>query len=159
MIKSVKPASALKLFGVVGGLAVVLVGTSGCIRIVNHDTDGQETIADGSQSAEASEDKMVYSITGVEVRNSDPDWREGKVVVIRWHVVNNSTHDEYAIARFSVYQNKIRLNPGMTEDVDRPDTPMLAPGGEFDGVDVYDISDLSPIEIKLDDATQTFNLE
>ena len=30
---------------------------------------------------------------------------------------------------------------------------------EFDGIDVYDIADLSPIEIKLDDTTQTFNLE
>lgn len=159
MIKSVKSASALKLFGVIGGLAVVLVGTSGCIRIVNHDTDGQETVADSSQSAEASEGKMEYSITGVEVHNSSPYLHEGKVVVIRWHVVNNSTHDEYAIAGFSVYQNKIRLEPGVAEDVDRPDIPMLAPGGEFDGVDIYDLGDLSPIEIKLDDTTQTFNLE
>lgn len=102
---------------------------------------------------------MDYSITGVEVHDSDPTWREGKVVVIRWHVVNNSTHDEYAVTGFSVYQNKIRLNQGVTEDVDCPDTHMLAPGGEFDGIDVYDIADLSPIEIKLDDTTQTFNLE
>lgn len=159
MIKSVKSAAALKLFAIVGGLAVVLVGTSGCIQIVNHDTDGQETVADSPQSAEASEGKMEYSITGVEVHNSSPYLREGKVVVIRWHVVNNSTHDEYAIAGFSVYQNKIRLEPGVAEDVDRPDTPMLASGGEFDGVDIYDLADLSPIEIKLDDTTQTFNLE
>mgnify|MGYP004534087149 FL=1 len=159
MIKSAKPASVLKLFGAVGCLAVVLVGTSGCIRIVSHDTDGQEVAADSSQSAETSEDKMVYSITGVEVHNSSPYLHEGKVAVIRWHVVNNSTHDEYAIAGFSVYQNKIRLDPGVAEDVDRPDTPMLAPGGEFDGVSIYDLNDLSPIEIKLDDTTQTFNLE
>lgn len=159
MIKSAKSTSALKLFAIVGGLAVVLVGTSGCIRIVNHDTDGQETAADSSQSAEASEGKMEYSITGVEVHNSSPYLHEGKVVVIRWHVVNNCTHDEYAIAGFSVYQNKIRLEPGVAEDVDRPDTPMLAPGGEFDGVDIYDLGDLSPVEIKLDDTTQTFNLE
>lgn len=159
MIESAKPTSALKLFAIVGGLAVVLVGTSGCIRIVSHDTDGQETAADSSQSAEASEGKMDYSISGVEVHNSSPYLHEGKVVVIRWHVVNNSTHDEYAIAGFSVYQNKIRLEPGVAEDVDRPDTPMLAPGGEFDGVDIYDLGDLSPIEIKLDDTTQTFNLE
>lgn len=159
MVKNVKPISVFKLFGVVGGLAVVLVGTSGCIRIVNHDTDGQETAADSSQSAEASEGKMDYSISGVEVHNSSPYLHEGKVVVIRWHVANNSTHDEYAIAGFSVYQNKIRLEPGVAEDVDRPDTPMLAPGGEFDGVDIYDLGNLSPIEIKLDDTTQTFNLE
>lgn len=159
MIESAKPTSALKLFAIDGGLAVVLVGTSGCIRIVSHDTDGQETAADSSQSAEASEGKMDYSISGVEVHNSSPYLHEGKVVVIRWHVVNNSTHDEYAIAGFSVYQNKIRQEPGVAEDLDRPDTPMLAPGGEFDGVDIYDLGDLSPIEIKLDDTTQTFNLE
>lgn len=160
MIESAKSTSALKLFAIVGGLAVVLVGTSGCIRIVSHDTgEVTKTVTDSAQATKDSEGKMDYSITGVEVHNSSPYCMKGKVVVIRWHVVNNSTHDEYAIAGFSVYQNKIRLEPGVAEDVDPPDTPMLAPGGEFDGVDIYNLGDLSPVEIKLDDTTQTFNLE
>lgn len=150
-----KVCTAARALGIAGLLAVALTGTSGCIRLGN-DLDGPRA-TDSEETLNVS--KMDYSITGVEVHNSDPDWREGKVVVIRWHVVNNSTHDEYAGTGFSVYQNKIRLNQGMTEDVNCPDTPVLAPGGEFDGIDVYDIADLSPIEIKLDDTIQTFNLE
>jgi len=150
-----KVRTAARALGLAGLLAVALTGASGCIRLGN-DLDGPRA-TDSEETLNVS--KMDYSITGVEVHDSDPDWHEGKVVVIRWHVVNNSTHDEYAIAGFSVYQNKILLDPGMTKDVDCPDTPMLAPGGEFDGIDVYDIADLSPIEIKLDDTTQTFNLE
>jgi len=92
MVKNVKPVSAFKLFGVAGGLAVVLVGTSGCIRIVNHDTDGQETAADSSQSAEASEGKMEYSITGVEVHDSLLG-NGDKVAVVRWHAINKALLD------------------------------------------------------------------
>lgn len=167
MIKSVKSASALKLFGVVGGLAVVLVGTSGCIRIVNHDTDGQESVADSSQSAEASEGKMVYSITGVEVHDS---WHGNgeKVAVIRWHAVNNRTSDAYADPYgFKVYQNKQVLSSSLATDLDDTfEMQELAPGGEFDGTATFEINDMSPIEVKYSDYTNrsneldmTFNLE
>lgn len=154
-----KVCAAARALGITGLLAVALTGTSGCIRLGNDLAIGADRSQATDSVASSAVSKMDYSITGVEVHDSDPTWREGKVVVIRWHVVNNSTHDEYAVTGFSVYQNKIRLNQGATEDVDCPDTPMLAPGGEFDGIDVYDIADLSPIEIKLDDTTQTFNLE
>lgn len=167
MIKSVKPASALKLFGVIGGLAVVLVGTSGCIRIVNHDTDGQESIADSSQSAEASEERMVYSITGVEVHDS---WHGNgeKVAVIRWHAVNNRTSDAYADPYgFKVYQNKQVLSSSLASDLDDTfEMQELAPGGEFDGTATFEINDMSPIEVKYSDymnrsneLDMTFNLE
>lgn len=50
MIESAKSTSALKLFAIVGGLAVVLVGTSGCIRIVSHDTgEVTKTVTDSAQ--------------------------------------------------------------------------------------------------------------
>lgn len=150
-----KVRTAVRALELADLLAIALTGTSGCIRLGNSLDDPQATDSEATLNVS----KMDYSITGVEVHDSDPDWREGKVVVIRWHVVNNSAHDEYAGAGFSVYQNKMLLYRGMTEDVDCPDTPILAPGGEFDGIDVYDIADLSPIEIKLDDTTQTFNLE
>ena len=166
MIKSVKSASALKLFGVVGGLAVVLVGTSGCIRIVNHDTDGQETTADSSQSAEASEGKMVYSITGVEVHDSYLG-NGDKVAVIRWHAINNGSEDAYASPYFKAYQNKQVLSSGVADDYDGSlSIQELAPGGEFDGSTTYEINDMSPIVIKLEDLAGssnefelTFNLE
>lgn len=158
MVKNAKPVSIFKLFGVVGGLAAVLVGTSGCIRIVNHDTDGQETAADSSQSAEASEDKMVYTITGVEVHDS---WHGNgaKVAVIRWHAVNNRTSDAYADPYgFKVYQNKQVLDPSVASDIDDTfEMQELAQGGEFDGTATFEINDMSPIEVKFSDYTNRSN--
>lgn len=158
MIKSAKPASVLKLFGAVGCLAAVLVGTSGCIRIVSHDTDGQEVAADSSQSAEESEGKMEYSITGVEVHDS---WHGNgeKVAVIRWHAVNNRTSDDYADPYgFKVYQNKQVLSPSVACDIDDTfEMQELAPGGEFDGTATFEINDLSPIEVKYSDYTNRSN--
>lgn len=166
MVKNVKPVSAFKLFGVVGGLAVVLVGTSGCIRVVNHDTDGQETAADSSQSAEASEGKMEYSITGVEVHDS---WlgNGDKVAVVRWHAINNGSEDAYTTPYLKAYQNKQVLSSGLANDYDGSlSIQELAPGGEFDGSTTYEINDMSPIVIKLEDLAGssnefelTFNLE
>lgn len=166
MVKNVKPVSAFKLFGVVGGLAVVLVGTSGCIRIVNHDTDGQETAADSSQSAEASEGKMEYSITGVEVHDSLLG-NGDKVAVIRWHAINNGSDDAFASPYLKVYQNKQVLSSGVADDYDgSSNIQELAPGGEFDGTATFEINDMSPIVIKLEDLAGssnefelTFNLE
>ena len=166
MVKNVKPISAFKLFGVVGGLAAVLVGTSGCIRIVNHDTDGQETAADSSQSAEASEGKMEYSITGVEVHDSLLG-NGDKVAVIRWHAINNDSNDAFASPYLKVYQNKKVLSSGVADDYDgSSNIQELAPGGEFDGTATFEINDMSPIVIKLEDLAGssnefelTFNLE
>lgn len=150
-----KVHTTARALGLAGLLAVALTGTSGCIRLGN-DLDGPRA-TDSEETLNVS--KMDYSITGVEVHDSDPDWHEGKVVVIRWHVVNNGAYDDYTCSGLSVYQNKIALDPGTAEDVECSHTQTLAPGGEFDGVSVYDIADLSPIEIKLNDTTQTFNLE
>lgn len=158
MVKNVKPISAFKLFGVVGGLAAVLAGASGCIRIVSHDTDGQETVTDSSQSAEASEGKMDYSITGVEVHDS---WHGNgaKVAVIRWHAVNNRTSDAYADPYgFKVYQNKQVLDSSVASDIDDTfEMQELAPGGEFDGTATFEINDMSPIEVKYSDYTNRSN--
>lgn len=158
MIESAKSTSALELFAIVGGLAVVLVGTSGCIQIVSHDTNGQETAADSSQSAEASEGKMVYTITGVEVHDS---WHGNgaKVAVIRWHAVNNRTSDAYADPYgFKVYQNKQVLDPSVASDIDNTfEMQELAPGGEFDGTATFEINDMSPIEVKYGDYTNRSN--
>lgn len=166
MVKNVKPVSAFKLFGVVGGLAVVLVGTSGCIRIVSHDSDGQETVTDSSQSAETLEGKMEYSITGVEVHDSLLG--NGDIVaVIRWHAINNGSDDAFASPYLKVYQNKQVLSSGVADDYDgSSNIQELAPGGEFDGTATFEINDMSPIVIKLEDLAGssnefelTFNLE
>lgn len=150
---------AARTLGITGLLAIALTSTSGCISLGSDLTIGTDKPQATDNDATSSVSKMNYSITGVEVHNSDPDWHEGKVVVIRWHVVNNGAYDDYTCSGLSVYQNKIALDPGTAEDVECSDTQTLAPGGEFDGVSVYDIADLSPIEIKLNDTTQTFNLE
>ena len=154
-----KVRTATRALGLAGLLTIVLTGTSGCTRLGNDLKIGTDRPQATDNDATSSVSKMDYSITGVEVRNSDPDWHEGKVVVIRWHVVNNGAYDDYTCSGLSVYQNKIALDPGMAEDVDHSPIQLLAPGGESDGVSVYDIADLSPIEIKLGGATQTFNLE
>mgnify|MGYP000426520180 CR=1 FL=1 len=167
MIESAKSTSALKLFAIVGGLAVVLVGTSGCIRIVSHDTgEVTKTVTDSAQSTKESEGKMEYSITGVEVHDSLLG-NGDKVAVIRWHAINNDSDDAFASPYFKVYQNKQVLSPGVADDYDgSSNIQELAPGGEFDGTATYEINDMSPVVIKLEDLAGssnefelTFNLE
>ena len=109
---------------------------------------------------------MEYSITGVEVHDSLLG-NGDKVAVIRWHAINNGSNDAFASPYLKVYQNKQVLSSGVADDYDgSSNIQELAPGGEFDGTATFEINDMSPIVIKLEDLAGssnefelTFNLE
>lgn len=160
--------SLARTLGVAGLLAVALVTTSGCIRTDNHQPEGQVSTSDSSQEEGAVYGKMEYSITGVEVHDSADD-DGGKVAVVRWHAINNRTADSFATGSYiTAYQNKQMLHGGLAADLqgDRFSSQGLAPGGECDGVSIFDLNDMSPIEVKVDgmgagsnSLDQTFELE
>ena len=159
--------SLARTLGVAGLLAVTLVTTSGCIRTDNHQSEDQVSNSDNSKEDGSVYGKMEYSITGVEVHDS---WTGdgGKVAVVRWHAINNQTADSFAIGSyFKAYQNKQVLSPGLAVDLEDTVTSQeLAPGGEFDGISVFELNDMSPVEIKINGTSagsnsldQTFELK
>lgn len=149
-------------------MAVALVTTSGCIRTDNHQPEGQVSTSDSSQEEGAVYGKMEYSITGVEVHDSADD-DGGKVAVVRWHAINNRTADSFATGSYiTAYQNKQMLHGGLAADLqeDSFSSQGLAPGGECDGVSIFELNDMSPVEIKINGTSagsnsldQTFELE
>lgn len=166
---SVKKAINLaRTLGVAGLLAVALVTTSGCIRTDNHQPEGQVSTSDSSQEEGAVYGKMEYSITGVEVHDSADD-DGGKVAVVRWYAINNRTADSFATGSYiTAYQNKQMLHGGLAADLqeDSFSSQGLAPGGECDGVSIFELNDMSPVEIKINGTSagsnsldQTFELE
>lgn len=160
--------SLARTLGVAGLLAVALVTTSGCIRTDNHQPEGQVSTSDSSQEEGAVYGKMEYSITGVEVHDSADD-DGGKVAVVRWHAINNRTADSFATGSYiTAYQNKQMLHGGLAADLqeDSFSSQGLAPGGECDGVSIFELNDISPVEIKINGTSagsnsldQTFELE
>lgn len=166
---SVKKAINLaRTLGVAGLLAVALVTTSGCIRTDNHQPESQVSTSDSSQEEGAVYGKMEYSTTGVEVHDSADD-DGGKVAVVRWHAINNRTADSFATGSYiTAYQNKQMLHGGLAADLqeDSFSSQGLAPGGECDGVSIFELNDMSPVEIKINGTSagsnsldQTFELE
>lgn len=166
---SVKKAINLaRTLGVAGLLAVALVTTSGCIRTDNHQPEGQVSTSDSSQEEGAVYGKMEYSITGVEVHDSADD-DGGKVAVVRWHAINNRTADSFATGSYiTAYQNKQMLHGGLAADLqeDSFSSQGLALGGECDGVSIFELNDMSLVEIKINGTSagsnsldQTFELE
>lgn len=161
-----KMRTAAKALGFAGLLAIALTGTSGCIHSGNVRAAGTDSSQTADSGLNSSDGKMYYSIAGIEVH--DAYFGDGKVAVIRWHAVNNSTEDVYANPYcFKVYQNKQVLSPDVAADVDSSfEVQELAPGGEFDGSAIYKINDMSPITVKISDPydqsnemNQSFNLE
>ena len=160
--------SLARTLGVAGLLAVALVATSGCIRTDNHQSEGQVSNSDSSQEDGAVHGKMEYSVTAVEVHDSSFG-DGGKVAVVRWRAINNHTADSVAAGSYiTAYQNKQGLAPGLAVDLedDQLSAQGLAPGGEFDGISVFELKDMSPIEIKINGTSagsnsldQTFELE
>lgn len=160
--------SLARTLGVAGLLAVALVATSGCIRTDNHQSEGQVSNSDSSQEDGAVYGKMEYSVTAVEVHDSSFG-DGGKVAVVRWRAINNHTADSVAAGSYiTAYQNKQVLSPGLAVDLedDQLSAQGLAPGGEFDGISVFELKDMSPIEIKINGTyagsnslDQTFELE
>lgn len=160
--------SLARTLGVAGLLAVALVTTSGCIRTDNHQPEGQVSTSDSSQEEGAVYGKMEYSITGVEVHDSADD-DGGKVAVVRWHAINNRTADSFATGSYiTAYQNKQMLHGGLAADLqeDSFSSQGLVPGGECDGVSIFELNDMSPVEIKINGTSagsnsldQTFELE
>jgi len=81
--------------------------------------------------------------------------------------INNGSEDAYTTPYLKAYQNKQVLSSGVANDYDGSlSIQELAPGGEFDGSTTYEINDMSPIVIKLEDLAGssnefelTFNLE
>lgn len=134
--------------------------------------DDRQTAVQVADSDNAQEDgvygKMEYSVTGVEVHDSSAD-DGGKVAVVRWHAINNRSADSCAVGSYiTAYQNKQMLSRGFAADLqeDRFSSQGLAPGGECDGVSIFDLNDMSPIEVKIDgmgagsnSLDQTFELE
>lgn len=66
------------------------------------------------------------------------------------------------------YQNKQMLHGGLAADLqeDSFSSQGLAPGGECDGVSIFELNDMSPVEIKINGTSagsnsldQTFELE
>lgn len=160
--------SLVRTIGVAGLLAVALVTTSGCIRTDNYQSEGQVSNSDSSQEDGAVYGKMEYSVTAVEVHDSSFG-DGGKVAVVHWHAINNHTADSVAAGSYiTAYQNKQVLSPGLAVDLedDQLSAQGLAPGGEFDGISVFELKDMSPIEIKINGTSagsnsldQTFELE
>ena len=111
---------------------------------------------------------MEYSVTGVEVPDSSTG-DGGKVAVVRWRAINNRTADSFAVGSYiTAYQNKQMLPRGFAADLqeDSFSSQGLAPGGECDGVSIFELNDMSPIEVKIDgvgagsnSVDQTFELE
>lgn len=163
-----KAINLARNFGVAGILATALVTTSGCIRTDNHQSEGQVSNSDSSQEDGAVYGKMEYSVTAVEVHDSSFG-DGGKVAVVRWHAINNHTADSFAVGSYiTVYQNKQMLPHGFAADLqeDSFSSQGLAPGGECDGVSIFELNDMSPIEVKIDgvgagsnSVDQTFELE
>lgn len=95
---------------------------------------------------------MEYSITAVEVHDSADD-DGGKVAVVRWHAINKRSADSFADGSYiTAYQNKQKLSRGMAADLQEywfSSSQGLAPGGECDGVSIFELNDMSPIELKL----------
>ncbi len=159
--------SLARTLGVAGLLAVALVTTSGCIRTDNYQSEGQVSNSDSSQE-DGVYGKMKYSVTGVEVHDSSTG-DGGKVAVVRWHAINNRSADSCAVGSYiTAYQNKQMLSRGFAADLqeDHFSSQGLAPGGECDGVSIFDLNDMSPIEVKVDgmgagsnSLDQTFELE
>lgn len=161
-----KVRTAARALGLAGLFAIVLTGTSGCIWSGNGGITGTDSSQTTPNGLNSSDDKMNYSITGVEVH--DAYFGDGKVAVIRWHAVNNGAEDIYADPYyFKVYQNKRVLSPDVAADIDSSfEVQELAPGGELDGSAIYKINDMSPITVKISDPydqsnelNQSFNLE
>ena len=160
--------SLARTLGVAGLLAVALVMTSGCSQADDHQTAVQVANSDNAQEEGAVYGKMEYSVTGVEVHDSSAG-DGGKVAVVRWHAINNRSADSCAVGSYiTAYQNKQMLSRGFAADLqeDRFSSQGLAPGGECDGVSIFDLNDMSPIEVKVDgmgagsnSLDQTFELE
>lgn len=160
--------SLARTLGVAGLLAVALVATSGCIRTDNHQSEGQVSNSDSSQEDGSVYGKMEYSITAVEVHESS-NGDDGKVAVVRWHAINNRSADSFAVGSYiTAYQNKQMLSRGLAADLQEGSfsSQGLAPGGECDGVSIFELNDTSPIEVKIDGVgagsnslDQTFELE
>lgn len=160
--------SLARTLGVAGLLAAALVTTSGCVRTDNHQPEGQVSTSDSSQEDGSVYGKMEYSITGVEVHDSSTG-DGGKVSVVRWHAINNRTADSFATESYiTAYQNKQMLHGGLAADLqeDSFSSQGLAPGGECDGVSIFELNDMSPVEIKINGTSagsnsldQTFELE
>ena len=163
-----KAINLARNFGVAGILATALVTTSGCIRTDHHQSEGQVSNSDSSQEDGAVYGKMEYSVTAVEVHDSSFG-DGGKVAVVRWHAINNHTADSVAAGSYiTAYQNKQMLHGGLAADLqeDSFSSQGLAPGGECDGVSIFELNDMSPIEVKIDgvgagsnSVDQTFELE
>ena len=160
--------SLARTLGVAGLLAVALVATSGCIRTDNHQSEGQVSNSDISQE-DGVYGRMEYSITAIEVHDSADD-DGGKVAVVRWHAVNKRSADSFADGScITAYQNKQMLSRGMAADLQEywfSSSQGLAPGGECDGVSIFELNDMSPVEIKINGTSagsnsldQTFELE
>ena len=160
--------SLARTLGVAGLLAVALVMTPGCSQADDHQTAVQVANSDNAQEEDAVYGKMEYSVTGVEVHDSSAG-DGGKVAVVRWHAINNRSADSCAVGSYiTAYQNKQMLSRGFAADLqeDRFSSQGLAPGGECDGVSIFDLNDMSPIEVKVDgmgagsnSLDQTFELE
>lgn len=160
--------SLARTLGVAGLLAVALVMTPGCSRADDHQTAVQVANSDNAQEEGAVYGKMEYSITGVEVHDSSTG-DGGKVVVVRWHAINNRSADSCAVGSYiTAYQNKQMLSRGFAADLqeDHFSSQGLAPGGACDGVSIFDLNDMSSIEVKVDgigagsnSLDQTFELE
>lgn len=159
--------SLARTLGVAGLLAVALVMTPGCSQADDHQTAVQVADSDNAQE-DGVYGKMEYSVTGVEVHDSSTG-DGGKVAVVRWRAINNRTADSFAVGSYiTAYQNKQMLPRGFAADLqeDSFSSQGLAPGGECDGVSIFELNDMSPIEVKIDgvgagsnSADQTFELE
>ena len=159
--------SLARTLGVAGLLAVALVMTPGCSQADDHQTAVQVADSDNAQE-DGVYGKMEYSVTGVEVHDSSTG-DGGKVAVVRWRAINNRTADSFAVGSYiTAYQNKQMLPRGFAADLqeDSFSSQGLAPGGECDGVSIFELNDMSPIEVKIDgvgagsnSVDQTFELE
>ena len=162
-----KAINLARNFGVAGILATALVVTSGCSQADNRQPAVQVADSDNSQE-DGVHGKMEYSITGVKVHESS-NGDDGKVAVVRWHAINNRSADSFAVGSYiTAYQNKQMLSRGLAADLqeDSFSSQGLAPGGECDGVSIFELNDTSPIEVKIDGVgagsnslDQTFELE
>ena len=159
-----KMRTTARALGLAGLLAVAVVGASGC----NNPATGVDSPQTAESSTTLADGKVEYSITDVELHKQSSFVGEdpGQVVAIRWHARNVGSTDAWACPILKVYQNKRALFVGTVEDIDDPGIQELAPGGEFDGVNVYKIDDLSPVEVKItnphgssNEVDRTFNLE
>ena len=137
-----KMCTAARALGLASLFAVAVVGALGR----NHAMNGTDSGSDSTAG------KMNYSITGIEVLDAVPGPGFGKVAVIRWHAINNSVEDIYAVPHLKVYQNKQVLHPGAAGNrIFLSEKTELAPGGQAFGTSIYRINDMSPITVKISD--------